>query len=80
MFHTQYSSDFFVAEHYGLRNTTSWWSKDLASGRKMYNFEEVGADVTHKCCSFTRSRSPINEAASQLNDAVRDTTIFARYP
>jgi hypothetical protein len=33
MFRTQYFPDFFVAEHYGLRNTicTSWWSKDLAS-------------------------------------------------
>jgi hypothetical protein len=29
---TQYIPDFFVAEHYGLRNTASWWSKDLASG------------------------------------------------
>jgi hypothetical protein len=31
MFHTQYIPDFCVAEHYGLRNTTSWGSKDLAS-------------------------------------------------
>jgi hypothetical protein len=32
MFSKQYIPDFFVAEHYGLRNTASWGSKDLASG------------------------------------------------
>jgi hypothetical protein len=31
MFRTQYIPDFVVAEHYGLRNTSSWGSKDLAS-------------------------------------------------
>jgi hypothetical protein len=31
MFHTQYVPDFFVAEHYGLRKTSSLGSKDLAS-------------------------------------------------
>jgi hypothetical protein len=31
MFHTQYIRDFFVAAHYGLRNTSSLRSKDLAS-------------------------------------------------
>jgi hypothetical protein len=36
MFRPQYIPDFFVAEHYGLRNTTGtfWWSKDLALGEK----------------------------------------------
>jgi hypothetical protein len=29
-FRTQYIPDFFVAEHYDVRNTTSWGSKDLA--------------------------------------------------
>jgi hypothetical protein len=29
-FRAQYIPDFFVEEHFGLRNTT--WSKDLASG------------------------------------------------
>jgi hypothetical protein len=33
MFLTQSMPDFFVAEHYGLRNTSSWWSKNLASAR-----------------------------------------------
>jgi hypothetical protein len=32
MFRAQYFPDFFVAEHYGLRNTSSLWSMDLASG------------------------------------------------
>jgi hypothetical protein len=32
MFCTQYTPDFFVEEYYGLRNTTSWGSKDLANG------------------------------------------------
>jgi hypothetical protein len=27
---TEYIPDFFVAEHYGLRNTSSWESKELA--------------------------------------------------
>jgi hypothetical protein len=31
MFLTQYIPDFLVAEHYGLRKTTFWGSKDLAS-------------------------------------------------
>jgi hypothetical protein len=33
MFRTQYTPDFFVAEHYDLRNTISWGSSDLALGR-----------------------------------------------
>jgi hypothetical protein len=32
MFRTQYNADFFVADHYGLRNTTSRLTWDLASG------------------------------------------------
>jgi hypothetical protein len=32
IFHTQFTSDFFVAEHYGLQNTAAWWTKDLAFG------------------------------------------------
>jgi hypothetical protein len=32
MFLTQYTPDFFVAEYCVLRNTTTWGSKDLASG------------------------------------------------
>jgi hypothetical protein len=32
MFPTQYIPDFFVAQHYCLRNTSSWGSKDLATG------------------------------------------------
>jgi hypothetical protein len=31
LFRTLYTPDFLVMNHYGLRNTTSWWSKDLAS-------------------------------------------------
>jgi hypothetical protein len=31
----QWIPDFFVAVHYGLRNTTYWWPKDLALGRPM---------------------------------------------
>jgi hypothetical protein len=31
MFRTQYIPDFFVAEHYVLGNTSSWWGNDLAS-------------------------------------------------
>jgi hypothetical protein len=31
--YTQYTLDFSVAEHYGLRNTTCWRSKDVASAR-----------------------------------------------
>jgi hypothetical protein len=27
----QFTPDLFLAEQFGLRNTTSWWSKDLAS-------------------------------------------------
>jgi hypothetical protein len=30
MFRTQYTPEFFVAEYYGLRNTSSWGSKDHA--------------------------------------------------
>jgi hypothetical protein len=30
-FRTQYTNYFFVAEYYGLRNHTSWGSRDLAS-------------------------------------------------
>jgi hypothetical protein len=38
MFRTQYIPDFFVAEHYGLWNTSSWGSKDLASAlHRKYN-------------------------------------------
>jgi hypothetical protein len=33
MFRTQSTLDFSVAEHYGLRNTTCWRSKDVASGQ-----------------------------------------------
>jgi hypothetical protein len=32
MFRTQYIPDFFIADHYGLRNTSSWGPKDLALG------------------------------------------------
>jgi hypothetical protein len=31
MFRPQYTPEFFLADHYGLRNPTSWLSKDLAS-------------------------------------------------
>jgi hypothetical protein len=30
MLRTQYIPNIFVAEHYGLRNISSWGSKDLA--------------------------------------------------
>jgi hypothetical protein len=60
MFSTQYFPDFFVAEHYGVRNTTSWGSKDLASeccsaprilkfqSRKLFNIERFN----HVVCYF----------------------------
>jgi hypothetical protein len=32
MFRPQYFPDFLIAEHCGLQNTSSWGSKDLASG------------------------------------------------
>jgi hypothetical protein len=44
MFPTQFIPDFFVAEHYGLRITTSWLSKDLASGGFVYELNDVIID------------------------------------
>jgi hypothetical protein len=44
MFHTQYTPYFFVADHYGWRNTTSWWSEDLASGQALL-LAEVGGPL-----------------------------------
>jgi hypothetical protein len=35
MLRTQYAPDFFVTEYYILRNTTSWRSKDLATGSNL---------------------------------------------
>jgi hypothetical protein len=34
----QYIPDFFVAEHYGFKNTFSWGSKDLFSGIAYENY------------------------------------------
>jgi hypothetical protein len=36
MFRTQSTPEFYVAEHYGLRNTTCFFSKDVASGNRFY--------------------------------------------
>jgi hypothetical protein len=37
MFRTN-TPNMFVAEQYGLRNTTSWWFKDLASAKYSKEF------------------------------------------
>jgi hypothetical protein len=39
MFRPQWIPDFFVADHYGLRNTTSWGPKDLASVLYSYSVD-----------------------------------------
>jgi hypothetical protein len=38
MFHTQSTSDFSVAEHYGLRNTTCLYSEDVACEELLFPF------------------------------------------
>jgi hypothetical protein len=40
-----YTPDFFVAKQHGLRNTTSWWSIDIASGFASYTGGGLSSQV-----------------------------------
>jgi hypothetical protein len=53
IFHSQYTPDFFcfVAEHYGLRNTASWWTKDLASDKKYFENNRFH-NINSQCMMF----------------------------
>jgi hypothetical protein len=48
LFGPQYTPDFLIAEYYGLRNTTSWVTQDLASDLHLVNthFEAVSQDYS----------------------------------
>jgi hypothetical protein len=68
MFRTQFPTDFFVSEHYGLWNTIFWWSKDLASALTFYScvfrFQRNSVGTSHKKDVGT---SPRRNAGRSLN-------------
>jgi hypothetical protein len=45
LFRTQYTLDFLIAEYYGLRNTISWGTKDLASGENRWREGQITIQI-----------------------------------
>jgi hypothetical protein len=57
LFRTQYTSDFLIAEYYGLRNTIFWVTKDLASVLQLKNLK-----IPVVLCTFEKNEGVWRQA------------------